>query len=64
MGAVYDQLSITERRKIERFRHGALVVKPESAQKFRCDSPVWLQPMKRGGAETVNLGAQPASHAP
>ena len=43
MGAVYDQLSITERRKIERWRHAKVPVDEMARVLKRCRSTIFRE---------------------
>ena len=43
MGAVYKQLSITERRKIERWRHAKVPVNEMARALKRCRSPIFRE---------------------
>ena len=54
MGAVYDQLSITERRKIERWRHAKVPVDEMARVLKRCRSTI-LGELKRSHSSDENM---------
>ena len=54
MGAVYDQLSITERRKIERWRHAKVPVNEMARVLKRCRSTIFRE-LKRNHFSDKNL---------
>ena len=54
MGAVYDQLSITERRKIERWRHAKVPVDEMARVLKRCRSTIFRE-LKRNHFSDENM---------
>ncbi|HCQ57665.1 MAG TPA: hypothetical protein DIU10_07155 [Sulfitobacter sp.] len=54
MGAVYDQLSITERRKIERWRHAKVPVDEMARVLKRCRSTIFRE-LKRNHFTDENM---------